>query len=112
MSGDSYLQFIVILIIFVGILALTYYVTKWMAGYQKTKSLGCNIEVIETSRISTTKYVQIIRIADKYMAIGVGKDEITALCEVDKDSILIKDESESNMSFKEVLEKIKGEFKK
>ena len=53
MSGDSYLQFIVILFIFVIILAATYYVTKWIAGYQKTKSIGNNIEVIETSRIST-----------------------------------------------------------
>ena len=112
MSGDSYLQFIVILFIFVIILAATYYVTKWIAGYQKTKSIGNNIEVIETSRISTTKYVQILRIADKYIAIGVGKDEITALCEVDKDSLVIKEDAENNMSFKEVLDKIKSEIKK
>ena len=78
MSVESYLQFIAILIIFVLVLGLTYYVTKWLAGYQKEKNSGRNIEVLETGRISTTKYIQIVRLGDKYMAIAVGKDEVTA----------------------------------
>ena len=67
MTADSYLQFIAILIIFVVVLGLTYYVTKWLAGYQKEKNIGKNIEVLETGRISTTKYIQIVRLGNKYM---------------------------------------------
>ena len=67
MTADSYLQFIAILIIFIVVLGLTYYVTKWLAGYQKEKNIGKNIEVLETGRISTTKYIQIVRLGNKYM---------------------------------------------
>ena len=63
------------LLVFVIVLAATYYFTKWMAGFQKERNLSGNIEVIETARISTTKYIQIVRIGSKYMAIAVGKDE-------------------------------------
>ncbi len=52
---NSYLQLISMLIIFVAVLAVTYFFTKWMAGYQKDKTASGNIEVIETARISTTK---------------------------------------------------------
>ena len=113
MSADSYLQFIAVLIVFIIVLGLTYYATKWMAGYQKEKNSGKNIEVLETGRISTTKYIQIVRLGDKYMAIAVGKDEVTALCELDKESLVFDDRSGSNnMSFSEILEKFKSEIKK
>ncbi|SFU33799.1 flagellar biosynthetic protein FliO [Butyrivibrio sp. M55] len=113
MSAESYLQFVAILIIFVLVLGLTYYVTKWLAGYQKEKGSGKNIEVLETGRISTTKYIQIVRLGNKYMAIAVGKDEVTALCELDKESLVFDNpENASTLSFNEILEKIKSEFKK
>ena len=113
MSVESYLQFIAILKSFVLVLGLTYYVTKWLAGYQKEKNSGRNIEVLETGRISTTKYIQIVRLGDKYMAIAVGKDEVTALCELDKESLVFDNsENAGTLSFNEILEKIKSEFKK
>ena len=110
---DTYLQFISMLIIFVAVLAATYFFTRWMAGYQKDKTATGNIEVIETARISTTKYIQIVRIGQKYMAIGVGKDEITNLGEISREDLIIKEDNpEDNLSFKEILDKIKGEKKK
>ncbi len=110
---DSYLQLISMLVIFVVVLAVTYFFTKWMAGYQKEKTTSGNIEVIETARISATKYIQIVRIGGKYVAIGVGKDEITNLGELSKEDLIIKeDDPENNMSFNEILEKINGDKKK
>ena len=109
---NSYLQFITMLVIFIAVLAATYYFTKWMASYQKDKSLGGNIEIIETARLSATKYIQIVRIGQKYMAIGVGKDEITNLGEISREDLIIKeDDPENNISFKEILDKFKGEKK-
>ena len=113
MTADSYIQFISVLIIFIIVLAVTYYVTKYVAGYQKEKGSHGNIEIIETGKITTNKYIQIVRLGDKYMAIAVGKDEITALCEVDPDSLALSTtDSASNTSFKEVFDKIKSEIKK
>lgn len=112
MGADAYLQFISILIIFIAVLAATYYVTKWIANYQKGTESGRNIDVIETCKISATKYVQIIRIGERYVAIGVSKDEITNLGDVPVEDLQFNTESKENLSFKEVLEKIKGEKKK
>ena len=112
MGADAYLQFISILIIFIAVLAATYYVTKWIANYQKGAESGKNIDIIETCKISATKYVQIIRIGERYVAIGVSKDEITNLGDVPADDLQFNTETKENLSFKEVLEKIKGEKKK
>ncbi len=110
---NSYLQFITMLLVFIVVLAATYFFTKWMADFQKTKTSSGNIEVIETARISTTKYIQIVRIGSKYMAIAVGKDEVTSLGEISREDLIIKEDSpESNLSFKEILEKFKSEKKK
>ena len=110
---DSVLQFIVMLVIFVAVLAATYFFTKWMAGYQKEKTSSGNIDIIETARISATKYIQIVRIGQKYVAIGVGKDEITNLGEVSREDLIFKEENpDNNLNFKDILEKFKGEIKK
>jgi len=45
------------------------------------------------------------------MAIAVGKDEITALCEVDKDSLKLADGEDHSASFKEIFDKFKSEIK-
>ncbi len=109
----TYLQFITMLIIFVVVLAATYFFTKWMANFQKDQTASGNIEVIETARISSTKYIQIVRIGQKYMAIAVGKDEVTNLGEVSREDLVFKEDNpEANMSFKDILEKFKGENKK
>ena len=111
MTADSYIQFISVLIIFIVVLAATYFVTRYLAGYQKEKNSFGNIEIIETGRITTNKYIQIVRLGDKYMAIAVGKDEITALCEVDKDSLKLADGEDHSASFKEIFDKFKSEIK-
>ncbi len=110
---SSFLQFIFMLVIFIAVLVATYFFTRWMASYQKERQSSGNIEVIETARLSTTKYIQIVRIGQKYMAIGVGKDEITNLGEVSREDLSFKEEEpETNVSFKDFLEKFKGELKK
>ncbi len=106
------MQFISILVIFVAVLGLTYYVTKWIANYQKDVTYGKNIKVIETSKISATKYIQIVKIGNRYVAIAVSKDQVTNLGDVDGDELIFDGEENSNMGFKEIFEKIKGEKKK
>ena len=81
-SLDSFFQLLTLLFIFVVILVLTYFTTRFIAGYQKGKGLGRNIEVIETYKVTTNKYIQIIRTGDKYFDIGIGKDEIHMLTEI------------------------------
>lgn len=112
MTGSTYLQFISVLIIFILVLAAAYYVTKWIANYQSgVGSTGKNIKIIETCRISQTKYIQIVRIGGRYVAIAVSKDQVTSLGDVNEEDLILKDETQENVNFKDILEKFKGEKK-
>ena len=106
-AGESIFELIVVLVIFVGILFLTYYTTKWIAGYQKGRMVNQNLELIETLKITNNKYVQIIRAGkDKYLVIGVGKDEISRLGELTEDEVklLSEDASERKDTFHDILD--------
>jgi flagellar protein FliO/FliZ len=103
---DSYLQFFTVLIIFVFVLALTYWVTKWTAGFQKSRTTGANIEIIETLRLSSSKYVQIIKVGQKYLAVAVCKDTVTMLTEIPEGDLNLHGDEAARMSFKDVLAKI------
>lgn len=106
-AGESIFELIVVLVIFVGILLLTYYTTKWIAGYQKGRMVNQNLELIETLKITNNKYVQILRAGkDKYLVIGVGKDEISRLGELTEDEVklLSEDASEEKATFRNILD--------
>ena len=79
---------IVVLFCFVLVLALTYYVTRWIAGYQKSQSINKNLAVVETLKLTTNKYVQLIQAGkDTYYVIAIGKDEITVLGELSAEQL-------------------------
>ena len=99
-SADSYIQFMTVLILFVLVLAITYYATRWMAGYQKSRVSGSNIEVVETMSLAGNKYLQIIRVGQKYLAVAICKDTVTMLTEIPEQDLVFSDGSVSKaMSF-------------
>ena len=101
----SYGQFIVVLLIFVGVLAVTFYVTKWTAGYQKKKSSGANIELIDSAPLAVNKHIQIVRLGNKYVAVAVSKDTVTKLVELEEKDLVLSGKENSSISFKEILSK-------
>lgn len=104
---DSYVQFVTVLILFVFVLVITYLTSKWIAGYQKSRGVHSNIEMIESFRLTNNKYVQIIRVGQKYLAVAVGKDSVTMLTEIPQDQLLLSSEDNGQAhSFKELLEKV------
>ena len=42
---DSYVQFMTVLILFVFVLAITAFVTRWIGGYQRGRSAGANMGI-------------------------------------------------------------------
>ena len=67
---DSYLQFMTVLILFVFVLAITYLVTRWIANYQKGKAGMGNLEIIETCRVASNKYIQLDLQRDEMQSMG------------------------------------------
>lgn len=112
-AGDSFFQLLFMLVVFVGILALTYYVTKWIAGYQKVQGLNKNLEIIESIRITNNKFVQIVRAGEnRYFLIAIGKEEVNLLGELSSEDL--KEISDQNIEdlkppidFKSILDKVK-----
>ena len=67
-----------------------------------------NIEVIETCRLSQTKYIQIVRVGAKYLVIGVCKDTITMLASLDETELEFPESTEkSSESFQEIFQRVK-----
>ena len=107
-SLDSFVQFITILLLFLFVLVITYVVTRWVSGIQKVQMTGKNMELVETMRISNSKYLQIIRAGEKYLVIAVGKDTVTMLAELTADEVSLDVGNEVNsLSFREILDKMK-----
>ena len=106
-SANSYLQFMTVLILFVFVLVITYWTTKWIAGYQKGKRTNANLEVVETFQLANSKYIQIIRVGQKYLAVAIGKDSVTMLTEIPEDQLTFSSSANNEqMSFKELFEKM------
>ena len=110
-SVDSIVQLITAVIIFVFVLVLTYLATKFTAELQKGKMSKSNIDVIETLKIAPTKYIQIVKIGEKYFSYVVCKDTVTLLGELSEFDISELDKTQTSslfdVSFKEVFEKFK-----
>lgn len=106
---SSFAQLITLLIVFVFVLALTFYATKFMAKMQRNQFRNSNIQVIETFRLSNTKYIQIVKLGKKYVAIAVGKDTVTYLTDLDESELELNKalEKTNNLEFQEILKKIK-----
>lgn len=103
--SESYMQFITILILFVFVLFLTWGVTRWIAGYQKGKGMNANMDIVETMRLANNKYLQIVRVGEKYFAIAVCKDSVTLISEIAKDDICFP-QAETSFNFQDVLAKV------
>ena len=107
---ESGIQLLGVVLIFVFVLAATYFTTKWIANYQRTTTKNRNIRIIETCRLTSNKYIQIVQVGEKYLAIAVAKDQITVLAELSEDEIIdFSAEYENNKkdSFGKILEKVK-----
>ena len=83
---DSFVQFVTVVLLFLVVLVITYGVTRWISGIQKTQMVGRNMEIVDTMRISSSKYLQIVRAGDKYFVVAVCKDTVTMLTEISKDT--------------------------
>jgi len=109
---DSFVQFVTVLLLFLVVLCITYGVTRWISGIQKTQMVGRNMEIVDTMRISSSKYLQIVRAGDKYLVIAVCKDTVTMLTEVPKESLALQDGAQTSgyqLGFREILEKIRNQ---
>ncbi len=104
-SIQSLFELLGLILVFVIVLVVCYYTTKFVAGRQLVQKQAGNFEVVETFAIAQNKYLQLIRMGNKYVVISVTKDNITVVTELEESEVcqIQKGTSMSGKSFKEVL---------
>lgn len=107
---DSLLRFITLLITFALVLAVTYFVTRWIGGYQKEKFSKGNIKIIEAKQIGSNKFIYIAQIGNDYYALSSGKDNFSVIGKIDGECIKIPEDNDNvaEQPFSAVLNKVKG----
>ena len=106
-SINSLVQFFAVLFIFLFVLIITYFTTRYIAGVHKGKLSCSNIEVVDSLRISNNKYLQIVKVGKKYLCMAVCKDTVTMLVELEEDDIQISETTDVTFDFQKIFEKVK-----
>lgn len=104
-TSGGYMQLIVLLLVFVLILYASYLVTKWLAKKGVLGSRTKNIQFVESFRLSQNKQISILKIGKRYHAVGVSKDHIEYLTEIEEDDLEFCEDAPASAApdFKEVL---------
>lgn len=108
----SIIKFIILLIVFIGLLFVASWFTKWYAGSAMPKQKFHNVSVIESCPFGPGRTIFILKIGKKYVAVAVVKDRITVLTELTEDELdlepqeYMKQGSFSDM-FSELIKKTK-----
>lgn len=90
---NSVMEFVTVTLIFLLVLALTYFTTRWIGGYQKKQMSAGNIKIIDSYRLSNSKILEVVKCGDKCFLVAVCKDTITTIGEVDADTFDLREEA-------------------
>ena len=95
-----------------AVIGLLAYWTIRMMAYNKRGGGrgGKNLGVIEGISVGTTSTVQLIRAGEKYLVIGVTKEKVTLLVELDESEVNVPEALNMPIPFEKVIGRfIKGE---
>ena len=104
-TTKSLFELLGLIIIFIIVLVVCYYTTKFFAGRKLVQKKIGNFEVLESFSIAQNKYLQLIRMGNKFIVISVTKDSVSFVTELDESEVcrVQKSTSMSGKNFKEVL---------
>jgi flagellar protein FliO/FliZ len=105
-SLDSFWQLLGLVFLLIVILIATYFTTRFVGQVKLGQMKKSNFQVIDAYRISPNKVVQIVKIGNKYIVLGIGKDTVNYITELDEAEVLVRElHTGEKMSFKQILEK-------
>ncbi|MDF2510887.1 MAG: hypothetical protein K0S04_753 [Herbinix sp.] len=105
---DSFIQMLGLVVLLIVILIAAYYTTKFIGGMRQGQLKHSNFQVIDAYRISPNKVIEIVKIANKYVVIAIGKDSINYITELDEAEVLIKTEPGKELqSFTQTLDRLR-----
>lgn len=123
-SFQNVMQLIGVILIFLIVLVLTYFTSKWIGEYQQINMKNKNLQILESIKIGTNKFICLVKAGEVYLVVAVGKDEITMLAQLTEEQLSVspslsgymmgenKEKLISADNFQEVLGKMKQVFPK
>lgn len=99
----SFFKLLLCLIVFILILAASYYFTKWYANSGFIRSQSQNIQMVESFSMGPGKQICILRIGEKYIAVALCKEQITFLTQLDEEELSLTVPETSDASFREIF---------
>ena len=92
MNGDNMfkemLEMLFLCMVFIGVLGLTYFVTRKIGGFSKQMNVNKNMKIIEILPLMQGQYLYIVKIGKGYHLMGCAqKGSITYLKELDTNEI-------------------------
>jgi flagellar protein FliO/FliZ len=106
-SGQNILQLLGVSILFIFILVITYYTTRFVGGVKLGQNKKGNFVVLETYKIAPNKYLQLIQIGTRYFTIAVGKDNIQFIAELQENEIIHLNQSVNpELNFLDIITKL------
>lgn len=112
-GAESFVQFLTVFLVFLLVIVLTYFTTRFVGSFQKKASFNRNFEAVETIRITNGKYLQLVRVGKKYIVIGIAKDSVNFITEVNEDDIdLSYDDKGASEAFRDIMDKARQRISK
>ncbi len=109
---ESVLNLVGLIIVFLLILAAAYFLTRWLGKTNFLQKTDGNIVLIESYRINQTCSILIVKIGVKYFAIGVSKDHMEFMTELEEENLNLEPlegrKMGTGIEFKDVFEKIRN----
>ena len=108
-TTDNVLQLLGLCLLLIIILIAAYYTSKFVGRYKLGQFKDSNIQVIEAYKVGTNKMLQIVKISNKYVVLGISKDQITYITELDESEVLTHDYNDGEKQhFRQIFEKLKA----
>lgn len=106
---DNTLQLFGLILMFCFVLAATYLTSKFIGRFKLGQLRNKNFKVIETYKVAPNKFLQLIKMGNKYVVVSIGKDEINFITELSEEEVLLPmEEDQQVMKFSDFIAKVQG----
>ncbi len=102
---NNFARFVSLLLIFILVLVVCYYTTRFVAKSQKGLRSGGNLELMESISLGGNRYLQLVRAGGHYMVLALGKESVQLLCELEAEEVHSVAKTEGG--FLEILKRAK-----
>ena len=107
--NHDWLQLVGLVFILIIILFAAYYTSRLVGKFSLGQLKNSNFQVIDTYRISPNKFLQIVKVSNKFIVLSVSKDNIQFITELEESEVFIRDiNNKENLSFKQIFDKIRN----